>query len=216
MPSDQSWSTVRSTPLVEGLHSRGISVRHLGVVRSHLPLGEQFKMQRRLCLTEMCARMVKNQTRQQLRTAAELFQLPSLEKDRRVVLDVLNITFACTEASLRFWTAVSGDVRPLDAGADSTTTLVPAKRALLDKFGCEALEAREVDPNYDLRAEIDASLLLERLQASMNIQLSARARDELRTAPAGESNQRDSAFELVDADLLSIGTKVKHLSLIHI
>lgn len=68
-----------ATPLVELLHARGISVsnlylsiqlsrlvnddiakvRHLGLVRSHIALGDGGRLRRRLCLTEMCARMVK-------------------------------------------------------------------------------------------------------------------------------------------------------------
>lgn len=74
LPMGTSWSAVSSVSLVEGLHSRGmfamiftlnisagINVRHLGLVRSHIQLGEAGRFRRRLCLTEMCARMVKNQ-----------------------------------------------------------------------------------------------------------------------------------------------------------
>jgi hypothetical protein len=133
LPVDPSWSVIGPTPVVEGLHSRGISVRHLGLVRSHLPRGDEGRLRRRLCLTEMCHRMVKNQLRQQLRVAAERCRLPSLELDRRVLLDVLNVVFALKASSMQFWTASSGSI-PIEATIGGGG-LVPAKRALLDKFG---------------------------------------------------------------------------------
>jgi hypothetical protein len=214
LPLEPSWSKLRSTPVVEGLHSRGISVRHLGLVRSHLPLGDEGRLRRRLCLTEMCHRMVKNQLRQQLRAAAERCRLPSLELDRRVVLDVLNVVFALKSSSMHFWTATSGSMR-LDSASGDSSVLVPAKRALLDKFGRHALESAELPVAFDLRREVDAELLIERLQLSMRIKLSERARAELSHASGhNEWPVRDATFELVDRDLLSIGTKVKHMNVV--
>ena len=142
---NSSWLTMIATPLVEGLHARGISVRHVGLVRSHLPRGDEGRLRRRLCLTEMCARMVKNQMREQLRAAARRCRLPSLELDRRVVLDVLNVVFALTERAMRFWSASFGGVAMNDVNVGH---LVAAKRALLDKFGSHALEPHERDREY--------------------------------------------------------------------
>ena len=47
-------------------------------------------------------RMLKNQMRERLRDAAERCRLPSLELDRRVVLDLLNCVFALTPGDLIF------------------------------------------------------------------------------------------------------------------
>jgi tetratricopeptide (TPR) repeat protein len=213
LPVDPSWSVIGPTPVVEGLHSRGISVRHLGLVRSHLPRGDEGRLRRRLCLTEMCHRMVKNQLRQQLRVAAERCRLPSLELDRRVLLDVLNVVFALKASSMQFWTVSSGSI-PIEATIGGGG-LVPAKRALLDKFGRHALEAAELPASFDLRREIDAALLIERLQVSMRIRLSDRTVAEL-TQSRGHNDWpvRDASFELVDRDLLSISPKVKHMNVV--
>jgi hypothetical protein len=200
LPLEHSWSQIAATPLVEHLHSRGISVRHLGLVRSHIPRNEPGRLHRRLCLTEMVllclnvwcrsgqrdakkkkhqqvVRMVKNQTRQQLRSAARRCRLPSLELDRRVVLDVLNVVFALTERSLLFWTAPHATVSLSDNEQHAVGgRLVSAKRALLDKFGSHALEPHERRADYDLRADVDTALLVERLQAALHVRLSARTR----------------------------------------
>lgn len=91
------------------------------------------------------------QMREQLRTAARRCRLPSLELDRRVVLDVLNVVFALTERSMHFWTQLDGVVTFDGFDEDDESSLVPAKRAILDKFGSLSLESNERSPDFDLR-----------------------------------------------------------------
>ena len=68
--------------------------------------------------------------------------------------------------------------------------------------------------SYDLRRDVDAALLVERLQTLMQLKLSARTRAELDQSNNGAWPVRDPTFELLDADLLSIDTKVKHMNIV--
>lgn len=83
---------------VASLHSHGINIRYLGFVRkclSHLSL-------RQIALTEMVARVVKDQINHELRNTTETVQLPVEEPYRETIVNYLNKLFGAETADA-FW-----------------------------------------------------------------------------------------------------------------
>lgn len=85
----------------------GINCRHLGLVRSRITKNESARV---ALLTEMLARVLKDDTKVQLRKTMQAIRVPSEQPYRIVVADYLNSVFVLNES---FWTSVRNiDILP--------------------------------------------------------------------------------------------------------
>jgi hypothetical protein len=109
------------------MHRQGINIRFLGVVRKCL----SFQKTRRIALTEMVARVIKDKLNQTLRSTTETVQLPVDEPYREVVVEYLNKLFG------------------LGADAFWKTEIMPA---VLKKF---AIKKLDLDVNKDMLTALE-------------------------------------------------------------
>jgi hypothetical protein len=131
--------------MVEELHRFGINLRHLGFVRRIVTDPGV----RKLLLTEMVARVLKDRIYELLRSKMREIKVASQQPYNQVVLDFLNEVFV-THSS-EFWQ--SG-----------------VKKLLEDKF-IMGLAEQESGPLFSLRDLIDSHALLSRFQQISAINL---------------------------------------------
>jgi hypothetical protein len=141
-----------TTDLTEEVHKRGVNMRHIGRIRA-LATSPDVK---KLLLSEMAARVLKNELNQRLRKQVELLKVPLSQPYRATALAFLR-EFLCTsgkaesEATTHFWS-------------------VKIKPWLVDSFPT-GLSVDELQPTYDLRASLNPMYMIkrfEKLTASMS------------------------------------------------
>lgn len=159
-------STISTTErVVEELHRFGINLRHLGFVR-RLVVDPAI---RKLLLTEMVARVLKDRIYELLRTKMREIKVASQQPYNQVVLDFLNEVFVIN--SSEFWQ--SG-----------------VKKLLEDKF-LMGLSQQESGPLSSLRDLIDSHALVGRFQQISAITL---RNDAVNVLLSGSSELYASTF----------------------
>jgi len=105
---DQTYSPfmLQSSPFLEedqllreiivDLHSRGVNVRYLGLVRSHLPPNSPLRL---LLLTEMIARVVKSYMNVKMRS----LETTDFIKHQQLICDLFNMVFLTAPTESPFW-----------------------------------------------------------------------------------------------------------------
>lgn len=130
------------TAFVAALHSKGINLRFLGLVRrclTHVYL-------RQVALTEMVSRVIKDQINEQLRSTTQTIQLPVEEPYRETVVNYLNRLFSADTAD-EFW----------------RTHLRPA---ILKKFSLQSLDL-DIDKKHHEAANPTPERLVDPLRISL-------------------------------------------------
>jgi hypothetical protein len=137
-------SSIAIEELLEKLHRSGINIRFLGEVRMHLAhLGL-----RRTILTEICARVLKNELRRRLRELSA----PTDANCAKLCATFFNTVFHVEgKMSRLYWHAL--------------------KPKIIQRFS-HALTDTEMRPEYDLRKHVQFDLLFARLQENLGVQIS--------------------------------------------
>eukprot|EP01125_Pyxidicula_operculata_P017085 TRINITY_DN5945_c0_g1_i2.p1 TRINITY_DN5945_c0_g1~~TRINITY_DN5945_c0_g1_i2.p1 ORF type:complete len:1909 (-),score=399.00 TRINITY_DN5945_c0_g1_i2:471-6197(-) len=141
------------------LHTDGINVRHLGLVRYHATS----RHLKNATLKEMIARVVKNTIRCALREEMKKLGIPSQEPYIKVVTNFLNLVLCRKGDYMKFW-------------ADIKTKIV-------DKFGPESFTEDEMDIRFVLMDHVNLGELVLRILHISDITLTPNAREELTSNP---------------------------------
>eukprot|EP00941_MAST-03F_sp_MAST-3F-sp1_P005301 g5301.t1 len=146
----------------EMLHKRGINLRHLGLLRAHVP--HECTSLRRTLLVEMTARSLKQFMRQRQRILIRYELRVSDQRCRDFCADpqaMYNTIFCDSPTSNQFWQSV-------------------VEREILSRFSWLALDISEIGNVRALCLEDPhRAILFERLQASTGIKVSHAARSLL-------------------------------------
>lgn len=135
-------SELTCTAFVAAMHSKGINVRFLGLVRrclTHMYL-------RQVALTEMVSRVIKDQINEQLRSTTQTVQLPVEEPYRETVITYLNRLFSGDPDE--FWRT---NIRP----------------AVLKKFNLQSLDLEIDKKNLDAANPASGERRVDNLRFSM-------------------------------------------------
>ena len=130
--------------IVMKLHRRGINIRFLGEVRSQVTN----PLIRKLLLTEICARVFKNEIRKKLRESKSMDEL----HQANLCVNLFNLIFMETKLSRPYWEVI--------------------KKSILHRFK-DSLSENEMKNGFDLRKHVCMELLYNRLQQQLGITLSA-------------------------------------------
>jgi len=134
---------LRMEDILIRLHRAGINIRFLGEVRSHVTN----EAQRKLLLTEIYARVFKNEIRRKLRDCKS----PHASAYAQLCLNFLNTIFGSQPVSNILWTAM--------------------KKPLQRRFP-SALSTEE-QRGVDLRAHVNMEMLFARLQSTLGVTFNA-------------------------------------------
>ncbi len=169
--------------LVRELHSRGINMRFLGLLRSFCILPKI----RLFLLGECLARLWKCELRHLWRDVMRTEKTPSAEPFRKITCRFLNLLLG--DAS--YWTTL--------------------RTRLTEKFP-GILSAEELSPEFDFRKACRDcySLALPRLLVFLNIELEQTTHSSLMDIAASEDEI--GKFEFVAGDVLDMGCRVKHMN----
>lgn len=183
--------------LTEAVHSRGINIRHLGILRSHMVDQDG----RTLLFVEMCARVVKNNLRLRLRERMRKLKLPLEEPYHRLVIDYMNLVIGHNDQSEEYWAK-------------------NLKTSLVRKFE-GALNAEEAEDDYALKCVLDyfsdnsmdgKLLLFNRIQKICGLKFTHRVNEEFSKHKNCWVARGEQPLD--DTDLEEIGLRVKHMNII--
>jgi hypothetical protein len=121
--------------LISYLHQRGINVRYLGLVRSHLSQEHW----RSYLLLEIIARTLKNEFREQCRARMKEIQYISDSPFRRIAIEFINLVFHNSAESQNYW----------------NSTL----KSLINSKFQSGLSSAELNPKFDLKGKVVAQAI---------------------------------------------------------
>lgn len=150
---------------------------------------------RKMLLTEMIARVLKNEINNSLRQVMKNTQLP------------LKVPFSF--AITNFFNQLIGWGNNQQMEESTNFWKITCKKLLLEKF-LFPLTNEEYDVSYDLRLNIYHVHLFYQLEKLTAITFNQRIFDELKTS----NSLLDLHMELSSTDIVTIGAKVKHLNII--
>ena len=90
-------------PLTEAIHSKGICLRHIGLILYNVRDEEEFKIVKIVLVIEAIARVLKNKLRGLLRRKMKSLKQPLEAPYRHLVVKFLNLVFGTSQASEEFW-----------------------------------------------------------------------------------------------------------------
>eukprot|EP01132_Coremiostelium_polycephalum_P000614 gene614-763_t len=189
IPKLSEWMQTRTTTidwysqLTEIIHREGVNIRYLGYIRNYIT-EPQLK---RILLTEIVARVLKNIMREELREKMKL--LKSLEADSyiQVVMDFFNIVLGePKKLHERLWLSI-------------------LKNEILLRFD-NSLSIEEREENFDIRNSIDIYYVFVRIQMMTGIKLAEVSMRELK--------KDYKTFRVVLPDIISMDVRVKHMNII--
>lgn len=151
---------------------------------------------RKLLLTEMIARILKEEMNMKLRQTLQESKLPLKMPFRSAVVKFINQFMVSTESE--------ESIEELKIFWKDTL-----KKLLSTKFQF-SLEGMESSRRYDLRKEVDPILLFSRFQDLTSITISPQLLSEL----DGAENLQSVRFAVIPSDIIAVGAKVKHLNVI--
>eukprot|EP01087_Luapelamoeba_hula_P012489 TRINITY_DN3487_c0_g1_i6.p1 TRINITY_DN3487_c0_g1~~TRINITY_DN3487_c0_g1_i6.p1 ORF type:complete len:703 (-),score=108.99 TRINITY_DN3487_c0_g1_i6:22-2130(-) len=197
MVADYSKAHFEQFNLTEALHSRGINIRYLGILRHHMT----DKDCKTLIFVEMCARVVKNNLRLRLRERMRKLGMPLDEPYRRIIIDFLNLLLGHNDQSEEYWAK-------------------NLKTSLIRKFELSLTE-EEARPNFPLKCILDyfsdnsmdgKLLLFNRIQKICGLKFSQRINEEFSTHINFWVSRGEQPLD--DTDLDELGVRVKHMNII--
>ncbi|KAL6059841.1 Clu domain-containing protein [Balamuthia mandrillaris] len=183
--------------LTEALHSKGINIRYLGMLRRYMTDIDC----KTLLLVEMCARIVKTNLRLRLRERMRELKLPLEEPYHRLVIDYLNLIIGHSDHSEEYWTK-------------------NLKISLMRKFEL-ALTPEEAAENFPLKSILDSFsdasmdgklLLFNRVQKLCGLKFSRRVIKEFSTNKNFWSTRGEQPLDYTDME--EMGLRVKHMNII--
>lgn len=180
--------------LPEAIHAKGICMRHIGLLLSHLRDPEQFHEVRVLLVIEAIARVVKNKLRAKLRKKMQRLKQPLEAPYRRLVINFMNLVFGRTRRSDTFWnTTIKADLRQNFAVIDPITEYIFRLKSILTKW-----ESPHITPY---------AFLFNRIAQLTGLRFSAIAKRKM-VQPRLDVVSR-VAYPFDDTDLDGIGERVK-------
>jgi len=183
--------------IIVDLHGRGINIRYLGLLRSHLkPTSPSMRGNnsttalslRSLVLTEMVMRVVKSWMNAQMRA----LQTTDFIAHQELVCDLFNQIFV--NSTSEFWSQY----------------LIPQMK---HKFGPMALSSPDPIGDFQwIKQQVHWSVLFDRIQYATQILWREDAKRKIEQQQQQPSRKED--LKLVEYDILSVSPKAKHLFLV--
>lgn len=198
---------IQSFSLVQSLHSKGVSIRHLGVLLHHVEsLDHPFKD---CCAdwlrVEMVSRVLKDMYRSLLRERMEQLQVPLEHPYVRVVSEFLNRIFGNSVASDKEW-----DQRVNAALVEKFGQCPLMNKKRHDKVTFKAAVMRKV--HLSLETPVNgAAIVFHKLQESVGFVLRSEIQDRVLKLPEEVFSVRSPFEPLYITD---IGDRIKYMSVI--
>ncbi|KYQ93360.1 Histidine kinase A [Tieghemostelium lacteum] len=191
-------NNVYNIPLTERLHKSGINVRYLGHVRQHCNSLDM----KSLIFIEMCARVVKQQLRQKLRSKMAKAKIPLEAPYRRLIIAYLNRILGISDRSDLFWNE-------------------RMKKYLMKKFD-KSLFQDEIEGNTLILATSSFSdhmidgkyLLFKRIQKMTGLKFTNRINEEFFSRPNCWLQRGEYPLDINDLD--EIGIRVKYVPFMNV
>jgi len=137
------------------LHQKGINLRHLGFIRSHL----QTERLKNLILIFCVARVIKDQLREMMRKTMMEARVPSDNPFKADVIELFNTVLGHSKSAAAWWTT-------------------EVRNRIAEKY-VKCLTEEEQRPDYDLRSKIDFRIMFLYLLSLTGVKLKTKAMEHL-------------------------------------